>query len=72
VPFSAYDADDIRLLSAALAEAMKWLERSTGHSLTEAETANISPRLARNLMKAFDARERDPDALRDAAPKGFL
>jgi hypothetical protein len=72
VPFSAYDADDIRLLSAALAEALKWLERSIGHLLTEAETANISPRLARNLMNAFDGGERDPAALRDAALKGFL
>jgi hypothetical protein len=61
---SAYDSDALRLLSAALSDALGILRKSAGGLLTETETSDSSKRLADNLFRAFDSGERNPAALK--------
>jgi hypothetical protein len=61
VEFSAYDSDDLCLLSAALFEALGLVRKSAGGPLTE--TLDFSKRLADNLFSVFDSGEREPAAL---------
>jgi hypothetical protein len=70
VPFSAYDSDDLHLLSAALSDALEDVRKSAGGLLTEAETSEFSKRLAASLMNVFDSGEREPAALKRAALQG--
>jgi hypothetical protein len=72
VQYSAYDSDDLCLLSAALSEALGLVRKSAGGPLTETETSDFSERLAANLFRVFDSGERDPAALKRAALKGVL
>ena len=51
--FSAYESDDLCLLSAALSEALGLVRKSAGGSLTKTETSDFSERLAVNLFRAF-------------------
>ena len=67
-----YDSDDLRLLSAALSDALELVQKSAGGPLTETETSDFSERLAANLFRVFDSGERDPAALKRAALKGVL
>jgi len=71
MPFSAYDSDALRLLSAALSEALESVRKSAKRPLTESETAGFSKRLAAQLMEVFDRGERDPAALKRAALQGI-
>jgi hypothetical protein len=70
MPFSAYDSDALRLLSAALSEALDTLRKLNGRALTETETADFSKKLAANLMAVFDNGEREPAVLTRAALRG--
>jgi hypothetical protein len=70
--FSAYNSDDLRLLSAALSDALGIVRKSAGGPLTETETSDFSKRLADNLFKAFDSGERNPAGLKRAALQGVL
>ena len=69
--FSAYDTSDVKVLSAALAQAMRSLKRSAARPLTEIETTDFSKRITLNLMKVFDLGERDASALNRAALEGI-
>jgi hypothetical protein len=69
---SAYDSDDLRLLSAAHSEALETIREVAAGPLTPPEISDFSRRLAQNLMSVFDAGERNPAALRRAALKGVL
>jgi hypothetical protein len=69
---SAYDSDDLRLLSAAHSAALEVIRHVAGGPLTPTEISDFSRRLAQNLMNVFDAGERNPVALRHAALKGVL
>ena len=69
--FSAYNFDDLCLLSAALSEALALVRKSAGGPLTETETSDFSEKLAANLFRAFDSGERDPAALKLAALQGI-
>jgi hypothetical protein len=71
VPFSAYDSDDIRLLSTAMSDALETAGKSENRPLSEIETANFSRRIAENLMRVFDSGEREPSALKRAAFEGI-
>ena len=71
VSFSAYDSDALRLLSGALADAFVTVRTSAAHPLTEIETANLTKRIADNLMSFYDRGERDPSALKRAALEGI-
>ena len=64
--------DDLRLLSAALSDALGLVQKSAGGPLTETETSDFRERLAANLFVVFDSGERDPAALKRAALKGVL
>ena len=70
MPFSAYDSDALRLLSAALSDALDTLRKLNGHALTETETADFSKKLTANLMAVFDNGERDLEVLTRAALRG--
>ena len=70
MPFSAYDSDALRVLSAALSDTLDILRKSAGRPLTETETSDLSRKLAANLMAAFDDGKREPSALRRAALHG--
>jgi hypothetical protein len=70
VQFSAYDSDDLHVLSTALSDALEDVRRSAGGLLTEAETSDFSKRLADSLLKVFDSGERDPATLKRAALQG--
>jgi hypothetical protein len=70
MPFSAYDSDALRLLSAALSDALDSLGKLKGRALTETETLDFSKKLTANLMSVFDNGERDPAALKRAALRG--
>jgi hypothetical protein len=70
MPFSAYDSDALRVLSAALSGALDSVRKSKGRELTETETSNLSKKLAANLMAAFDDGNREPAALKRAALDG--
>lgn len=72
MPFSVYEPDAVRLLSAALSDALEDVRESAGGPLTEIETTDFTKRLADNLMRAFDFGERDPAALKRAALRGIL
>jgi len=65
-----YDSDDLRLLSAALSDALGLVQKSAGGPLTETETSDFSKKLAANLMAVFDNGEREPAALMRAALRG--
>ena len=52
MPFSAYDSDALRLLSAALSDALDSLGKSKGRALTETETSDFSEKT--HLMAVFD------------------
>jgi hypothetical protein len=67
VPFSTYNTSDIRVLSAALAEALRIVTSSAARPLTEIETANFSKKVTESLMRTFDLGERDVSALVRAA-----
>jgi hypothetical protein len=70
MPFSAYESDALRVLSAALSEALDTLRKLNGRALTETETSDFSKKLAANLMAVFDNGERDPAVLSRAALRG--
>jgi hypothetical protein len=70
MPFSDYDSDALRVLSAALSGALDSVRKSKGRALTEPETSKLSKKLAANLMAAFDDGNREPGALRHAALEG--
>jgi len=70
MPFSAYDSDALRLLSAALSDALETFRKSKGRALTETETSDLGIKLTANLMAAFDNGEREPAALKRAALRG--
>ena len=72
MPFSVYDPDDVRLLSAALSDALEVVRKSASAPLTETETAHFTKRLAVNLMRDFDSGEREPAALKEGALRGIL
>jgi hypothetical protein len=72
VPFSAYDPDALRVLTRALFEALAVLNKSAPRTLTGAEKAHFRNSIARNLMDAYDAGERDPAALNRAAFRGVF
>ena len=71
MPFSAYDPEAVRLLSAAVSEALDFVQRAAAKPFTENETTNISKQIAANLMRVFDLGERDPSALKRAALEGL-
>jgi hypothetical protein len=70
MPFSAYDSDALRVLSAALSDTLDTLRKSMGREFTETETSTFSKKLTANLMAAFDDGKREPAALRRAALAG--
>jgi hypothetical protein len=70
MPFSAYDSDALRLLSAALSDALDTLRKLNGRALTETETSDVSKKLTANLMAVFDNGERDLAVLTRAALRG--
>jgi hypothetical protein len=55
MPFSAYNSNGVRLLSAAHSETMGLVRRASGHSLSEVETSAVSTKLVNNLMKTHDS-----------------
>jgi hypothetical protein len=67
MPFSAYDADGVRLLCGALADALEYVRKATGRDLSEAEVSDVRKTLVRRLTMDHDSGERDPDALKRAA-----
>jgi hypothetical protein len=72
MPFSAYNSNGVRLLSAAHSEAMGLVQRASGHSLSEVETSAVSKKLVENLKETHDSGERDPRALKRAALQGIF
>jgi hypothetical protein len=70
--FSAYDSDDLRLLSAALSDALDAVRKSAGGPLLETEVSVFTKKLTDNLLKAFDTGERDLAALKRAALQGIV
>ena len=72
MPFSAYDSDAIRLLSAAFTDALEVIRKSAPNALSDGETANLSKQIANNLLTAFDRGERDASALGRAALNGIF
>ena len=70
VTFDAYDSESLRLLSAALCEAMENVQNAEDRQLTESELAGLSKRMTDILMTAFARGVRDPAALKDAALHG--
>jgi hypothetical protein len=72
MPFSAYNSNGVRPLSAAHSEAMGLVQRASGHSLSEIGTSAVSTKLVNNLMKTHDSGERDPKALKRAALEGIF
>ena len=70
MPFSAYDSDALRVLSAALSDTLDTLRKSTGRELTEIETSDFTKKLTANLMAAFDDGTRETAALKRAALEG--
>ncbi len=71
MPFSAYDPEAVRLLSASLRDALEMVGKCSPGALSETETANLSQGIAANLMRAFDHGERDPSALTRAGLDGI-
>ena len=69
---SAYDSDDLRLLSAAHSKALEAIREVAAGPLTPTEISDFSRRLAQNLLNAFDAGERNPAMLKRVALKGVL
>ena len=65
--FSAYNSDGLRTLSTAHSDAMESVRQATAHQLSEADRSRISDSLAKALMKAHDAGERDLGVLKSAA-----
>jgi hypothetical protein len=61
-----YDSDDLRLLSAALSEALGLVQKSADGPLAETETASFSERLAANAAVSESAM-----ALRPGGPYTF-
>jgi hypothetical protein len=51
-PFSAYDSDALRLLSAALSGPLDTLRKSKGGALTETETSDFSKKLTAQARRA--------------------
>ena len=45
MPFSAYDSDALRLLSAVFSDALDSLGKSKGRALTETETSDFRKKL---------------------------
>jgi hypothetical protein len=72
MPFSAYGSDALRLLAPALNDALAILDKSASRDLTDAEKVQFRTSVARNLMDAYDAGERDPTALSRASLRGIL
>jgi hypothetical protein len=72
MPFSAYGSDALRVLAPALNCALAILDKSASRDLTDAEKVQFRTSVARNLMDAYDAGERDPTALGRAAPRGIF
>ena len=72
MPFSAYDSHAIRLLSAALSDALEVVRATLGGRLTEDEASDFTKKLAENLLRVFDSGERDPAALKQAALEGIF
>ena len=56
---SAYDSDDIKLLSAEISKALEIVRKSAPRPLTDSEKADVIKRITDNLMRAFDNGERD-------------
>ena len=50
--FSAYDSNALRVLNAALVEALATLDKSAARDLTGEEKAYSRNKVARNLMEA--------------------
>ena len=72
MPFSAYNSNGLRLLSAPHSDAMGLVRRASGHSLSEVETSAVSKKLVENLKETHDSGERDPKALKRAALQGIF
>ncbi len=70
--FSAYGSNALRVLTAALSEALAILDKSASRDLTGAQKAHFRNSVARNLMDAYDSGERDPTALNRAALRGLF
>jgi len=68
MPFSEYNSDGVRLLSAALCDALELVRRASG----QPETSAITNRLVENLKETHDSGERDPKALKRAAVQGIF
>jgi len=64
MPFSEYDPDTARFLSALLSEIIDAVERSARFPRTEAEMADISTQIAISLIKGYRRGERDPSTLK--------
>jgi hypothetical protein len=70
--FSAYGSNAVRALTPALSDALAFLDKSAARVLTGAEKTDFRNNIARNLMDAYDAGERDPKALNRAALRGVF
>lgn len=66
LPFSAYDPRAVRLLSAALSEALAEFRHACRFPLNATDLADVEQIIALNLMRAYDEGERDPGALKRA------
>jgi hypothetical protein len=61
----------IRILSSALSAAISEFDHAPASTWTKREKADLSRQLTRNLLEAFDAGERDPEALKRAGLAGI-
>jgi hypothetical protein len=59
----AYDCESIRVTSEALTGALLALEGKMRRRLEEAEKAEFSARITRNLLEAYDSGERSSETL---------
>jgi hypothetical protein len=71
VPFSAYDARALRLLSSGIADAYPEFQRGCPFPLNGAELADVKQKITLNLIRAYDNGEREPEALKQAALQGL-
>ena len=61
---SHYDTASIDILSSALGAALSELDLARGRTLTKREKADLSRRLSRRLIEAFETGERNPATLK--------
>lgn len=61
-----YDAASIAILASALGAALPDFDAAHGRALTHREKTSLRRMLSRRLIEAFEAGERDPEALKRA------